>query len=141
MCINLQCGQISVYLLEVLFVTYLHQLFPFFIAQELANTAVILTNTKFSRFRGMATIVVADRTAVAPFIRLVCPGDCQCSTIAPPRRTQLPLLTPTALHSWLPFPLVAQGLCSCGLDGEYDRISWDNIILGHWLTRNFRRLS
>ena len=89
----------------------------------------------------MATIVVADRTAVAPFNRLVCTGDCQCSTITPPRRTRLPLLTPTALHSWLPFPLVVQGLCSCGLDGECDRISWDNIILAHWLTCNFRRLS
>ena len=101
----------------------------------------ILTNTKFSWFRIKATIVVTDNTAVAPFLRLVCTEDCQGGTITPLHRTWLPLLTPTALHSWLPFPLVAQGLCSCGFNGECDGISWDNIILAHWLICNFRRLS
>ena len=102
---------------------------------------MILTESKICWIGSLATNVIADNTAVAPLIRPLHTRDGQCSTITPLCRTQLPFSTSTPLLFWFPLPLVAQGLCSSGLDGEHNEFTLKGILHILWMSDDLGRFT
>ena len=87
------------------------------------NDCWILTNTKLCCIGNLASSIVADNTAVAPFIALLHTGDGQCNTVRPLCTTLLPRLALILLLSWLPLPVVVKGSCPSGFSSECHRFA------------------
>ena len=99
------------------------------------TTVNVPTNSEAGTLWSFTPSRVGDQTPIVACFEL---SHMKCATAT---REVLPPILLTLLSKLFPLPLVAQRLCTSGLDWEHNFLPWKNILLAHWLGCNLGRLS
>ena len=99
-------------------------------------TLNVPTNSEAGTLWSFTPSRVGGHTPIVACIARLDTPHLKCATF--PREVLPPILL-TLLSKLFPLPLVAQGLCTSGLDWECNCLPWNSILLACWLRCNLRR--
>ena len=94
------------------------------------------TNSEAGTLWSFTSSRVGDHTPIVACIARLDTPHLKCATAT---REVLPPILLTLLSKRFALPLVAQRLCTSGLDWERNWLPWNSILLACWLRCNFRR--
>ena len=96
----------------------------------------MLTNSEAGMLWSFTSSRVGDHTPIVACVARLDTPHLKCATFT---REVLPPILLTLLSKRFTLPLVAQRLCTSGLDWERNCLPWNSILMACWLRCNFRR--